>query len=1010
MFCIKCGKEIKDTDKFCPFCGSSCVQPNEADAKPTETEVKPIKNPKGKKGLLIGGIIGGIVLVAGIIIGVIAFANSDNDAAVNHDGKSDVSVRDDSVSGNSVSGNTGYGNAAGEETPLYYISDVPVIDIHALNYTPATRTEGMTWDSTLFYWLEDVSASNTADGYINNCVVYKTYMRDADTGNLLQYEVYANAENGQIYKIVSIEQLESTLRIIDYYYDDGKPNFIFLREDSVYTPTYATIGKVGNRYYFNDDVMVRWRNILTPNVITEYTLTASDATYVQAVYSSLSAEEQNAYNITENQMLNAAYNTYNAILSAKGVGMVEGRLVDTTGTPLGDMKVKIYRKADDVLLYETVTGADGYFKMFTYLDNSECYLVVDETDVFKTHVIYHVYLYNGSYGYSCNDVVMHKINGDEYPVYVDLYSALEVGKGETGSVTGALLQGATVSVREGSNAYEGDVIKVLEADATGRLFANLPSGIYTAQVQMAGYADSFLEIKVNEQETTVNGFLLPLPNQGETGVVMTWSGADVDLDLTLFTPYQSTGGDMAHIGGNVANDAYGNRLVSDNNAYCEVMYVNTAQMGNYKLFVNNYTDSLAGNYSSSVLATINVYVYIYDCNGFVTVYTFPLNQSGVVWEVVEINGTILTPVHRVYEQVAGKQWWVESKEAGRLVQEINYFLPDGEWNVHSSTEYFYDDTGRVLYKIVNYGDGYYDEIYYSYDSQGRIETETINTYGFNNVSENIQYYYYDDQGKLIYIDVYWGGGAECNRRIEYSYDNLGRVSSIGRYFLNPLGEWDQAGSGGDWYEYDDNGNLSIEYCDGQINIYHFYDSKGNILMSIEVSDDEYDYITGYTEYIYENASGNRVTIDNWQSAYLDIVLEWEVKKVRDNLFDGVYYKLIYLNEDKIPELVVQNGMDVIYIYSYHNNSIQLIEDFEIGMHAYISYIPYMGIVCEGRTGGAGETYEQYFRLNNLFSLDVDHQVEIVWPEAGTEIIYLDGVVVSSEEYNALYDGYSFEGL
>lgn len=737
MRCIKCSRELTENDKFCPKCGNPVQKEGVAtreeltDKEPVQRQVQMVavknegtKKNKRKKGILTAGLAGGIVLVIIAVFLCIKFLG--NNADKNNDNKDNHGV--ENMEGDSVSGNTVSGNVTGMEGPLYHIEDIGSINIFEQNYVPEARVEGQQWDSTLFYWLEDIDASVTTDGNIVNCVIYKTQMRNETTGNLIQYEIYKDRENGEVYKIVSVEQQESSLKLTDYYYDNGKPNFVFMREDSVYTPTYATIGKTGNRYYFANDSMIRWRIISVPGVIDEYVLTPTDVTYRQLPYNTVSAEEQNAYDITEKEMLNAAYNTYNAVANVTGIGTLEGYIKDTTGTPIADVTVSVYRKTDDVLLYETVTGEDGYFRIYTYLDNAECYIVIKSTDTYKEHTINGVHLSVSSLNYSYNTIVLHKISGDEYPVYVDLYSAIEVQKGDAGVVCGSMLQGATVTVREGSGTYEGDALKTFEVGEDGKLHTNLPSGVYTAQIELVGYADSYQEIEVAECETVVTGYLMPALQPGETGVVMTWSGADVDLDLTLFTPYQSTGGDMAHIGGAVMNDAYGNRLVSDNSAYCEVMYVNTAEMGSYKLFVNNYTDSLAGNYSSTALANINIYVYIYDCNGFVTAYTFPLNQSGVVWEVVEINGTNLTPVHRVYEQVAGKQWWVESKEAKRLVKEICYGNPEciDTWQVTGGTEYVYDDAGRVIEEINSIHNGS-ESILYTYDNQGRIEVKTIVT-------------------------------------------------------------------------------------------------------------------------------------------------------------------------------------------------------------------------------------------------------------------------------------------
>ena len=273
--------------------------------------------------------------------------------------------------------------------------------------------------------------------------------------------------------------------------------------------------------------------------------------------------------------------------------------------------------------------------------------------------------------------MLHRVAGDEYPVHINVYTAEDVRSGDDGSLSRSPVGGVSVSLREGVGAYEGGIVRTLQADEGGKVDTTLPSGTYTAQIDVPGYTRSFLEIQVDEEETTADSYILPAIAEGTTGVVLTWEGGEADLDLTLFTPFQSTGGDMARVGGRVMDDGYGNRLLSDNSAGCEVMYVNTAQDGSYKVYVNDYTDSQAGNYTVSTLANINIHIYIYDSNGFVAEYTFPVGQTGVVWEVAEISGRQITPSHRVYSRMEGKSWWLESKEVwmaeedARLLELLN---------------------------------------------------------------------------------------------------------------------------------------------------------------------------------------------------------------------------------------------------------------------------------------------------------------------------------------------------
>ena len=1016
MFCIKCGNQLKDNDKFCPKCGTPVqaapqipVQPQEpVQAEPVAEKTPAPAKKKGKAGIVAACTALGILLVAAAVFLCMKFLGKE-DAD-----KGDKSGKGTETSTDTVSGNTA--SAEGEEVPLYYIEDIGEIDIHAQNYTPGTRAEGMAWDSTLFYWLEDVDSTDSSDGNIADCLIYKTQLRDAETGNLIQYEIYKDPSSGEVYKIVSIEKLENSLRLIDYYYDGGKPNFIFMREDSVYTPTYATIGKVGNRYYYEEDVMVRWRNILTPNAITEYVLTPGEVGYVQAAYANLSAEEQNAYDITEIQMLNAAYNTYNAVAGATGIGLVEGRLTDTAGVPVSGVSVKIYRKEDNVLLYETVTDAEGYFGIYTYLDNTECYLVIKETETYKAYTMNNICLNVSTLGYSCQDIVLHKISGDEYPVYVDVCSVLEVQNSGEGTVTGSLLQGASVTIREGAGTYEGEVLKTLEADENGRLHTSLPSGIYTAQIQLSGYADSYLEIEVAERETTATCYVMPAPAPGETGVVLTWSGTEADLDLTLFTPYQSTGGDMAHIGGSIVADGHGNRLVSDNSAYCEAMYINTAEAGSYKLYVNNYTDSLAGNYGSSVLSELEIHIYIYDSNGFVAEYTFPAGRSGVVWEVVEISGTKLTASGRVYEQVDGKTWWVTNKEAlnldecgslKTLLTAMTNSFCAYDYSTDEFSSYadalFAGDWSMIAGIIYEFSLRGCEDFSYLFELQKQPEVQELR--------ENNDSALYLTAPQIEYI-------ASSITGEEWHLESFSQLGS----YMPTYGEYTGFGeimiglSGGIYLE-----NYKSEYIgpntwkitadcmcwgDGKPS-YQFAVVTATVVRNPDSCFDGFSII---------DIRAEEVNTEEWRQAYYDFLINsdyaYEIDGEYSNQYDyymGKTYYLLYVDDDAIPEIYVKGtdyagGDQLLY---YRDGQIYEVYFCNLGG----SYIPRSGMMCDSG-GHMGYYYDEVWQLKNgefqmIASGGLDYNDEngyTVWDENGN--ILQNGEwngqsVTSEEEYAAL---------
>lgn len=650
MICKNCGTELKEGIKFCWKCGTP-VPAEETTFSVKETAGADAAASGGGRKWILGavGAVCGIVLIAGVAFAVTRWGGSSTEQTA-------ASARQTAADDTDADIDTDADTDTAEE-PLYTITDVGTVDLTVLNHTPGTKQAGSEWDKSMFYWLEDADPTSTEDGNISSCLLTKTQLRNTSTGTVVQYDIYRDPDNGTICKIVSVEaQAEGGYLLTDYYYWLGMPNFIFRRTDSVYTPTYATTDKVGDRFYFSNDVMVRWRTINTPREIEESTLTMMDVAYQQTDYFTDTEENRARYDAAELEKLNEAYNTLEAVTSQPVIGIAAGTVKDTLGNPMAGLTVDICRTADDVLLYRGTTGEDGGFWILTYLDGTDCYIRIKGDEVYRDVTVSGVTLADTSLMYTYENLVRHKNSGDEYPVQLALHSAADVNT-ETGN-PGSAVPGAAVTFREGTSAYTGEAAATAQADENGYVSVNLPSGTYTVQIEAAGYAVSYLTVEVAEAAVTADGYLLPAPAEGQTGIVMTWDGTETDLDLTIFTPYQSTGGDMAHIGGSLLNDGNGNYIMADNTAGCEAAYINTAETGTFKLYVNDYTDSQAGNYTAETLAVINVHIYIYDSTGLVAVYTVPVGQNGVVWEVAEISGSRITPSQRVYTQIEGKSWWL----------------------------------------------------------------------------------------------------------------------------------------------------------------------------------------------------------------------------------------------------------------------------------------------------------------------------------------------------------------
>ena len=78
MFCFKCGKEIKDNIKFCPYCGQKQI--NKSNNIPTDNKIT-VNKPQvtEKKNGLIFAVIGvcAFIMVAFLVVGIYLVKLSD---------------------------------------------------------------------------------------------------------------------------------------------------------------------------------------------------------------------------------------------------------------------------------------------------------------------------------------------------------------------------------------------------------------------------------------------------------------------------------------------------------------------------------------------------------------------------------------------------------------------------------------------------------------------------------------------------------------------------------------------------------------------------------------------------------------------------------------------------------------------------------------------------------------------------------------------------------------------
>ncbi len=574
------------------------------------------------------------------------------------------------------------------------------INVYEENYNPNKRDNSLEWDDSLFYRLEDIYSDKDDDGQINFYTVEKKQLLNEVTENIMEYEIYRNPDNKEVNKIVSIEYRNDNLEIVDYYFSEGKINFIFMRTDSSYTPTYASRDKMGQRFYFNNDVLLKWREIYVPLQVDDYTISpAENSNY----YNDLSNDKKNAYDEAEIKMINAAYNTYNNVLQAKSIGFIRGYITDVNNNGFSGVSAKVFSNDYKTLVSECLTDENGYYNL-PVPSNSGSYFVRLSKPGYVTTDIYDVEVNNQFLTAYQENIYMLKDIGASYDVYIllcDAFSKVQDVYYENNNDYGTFheynenyefdeiegnlegyyngdynsneymwqnnalsrLSNAVLNIRKGVNNKSGTIFKKVTANEYGEVIVNLPAGTYTGEIIKSGYVTSYFTIVAKSDYEHIQGTTTPILGENEVRIVLTWGDKPRDLDSHLFTPYQGDAGDMQHIGYYNTYDSYGNNLDVDivDGYGPETTAITNLGTGLYKFYVADFTNCIRDNINSTEMSASSAKVNVYTKNGLVQTFNVPQNKSGVIWEVFEIRNKKITPIQRYYNNISDKPWWSSSK-------------------------------------------------------------------------------------------------------------------------------------------------------------------------------------------------------------------------------------------------------------------------------------------------------------------------------------------------------------
>lgn len=702
VFCRRCGNRLTDDEKFCTKCGALLSLEKTNEAEPEQFSEKNEEKSKSeeeytskeeydldeeikltgeswsedngifikiKKNLLL--LILAVCFLGAFLFFAIFFENNRNSSTENLNG---IPFRE-SETGKIVGEKEEKGL---EESPPVMLDNEFAkkiaeinsegsshsIDVYASAYTPNPRDYSAGWNNSLFYTLEDVNADSYSDGKINGYSITRKLLKNEETGNQMEYEVYTNPDTGIVNKIVSIEYKEGGLEIIDYYYDDaGKINFMFIRNDMNYVPSYATPSKDGYRYYFNNDSMVKWRFVDHGEVLN-YVIgeqAAKENTLGNVLlYREMEPDLQFVYDEIEKRMINWAYNTYNVVRNTKSFSEITGYVYNEEGEPLHTAVITLYD--EDGAIYQTSAEDKGLYNILVPSEEKEYRLVISEENFLPVTI----------YGIKINGQTLSEYQDSVYlvkkerrnqlsQVQILLYDAMNYAEDGTGM---APLGNAEIHVRSGLRCRDGATVADGIADASGFLKTELPPGMYTAEVEKEGYETSYCTFSVRADEELVRMNASPKLSAGDLRIVLTWGENPSDLDSHLFTPYDSTFGTSTyHIWFGSATDEMGDNLdVDDTTGYGpETMTIPAVKDGLYKYYVADFTNCAGNNSASYEMSLSGAVVSVYTSDGLAAEFRVPTNLPGAIWEVFEIRNGVISPIQRYYSNIDDKTWWCNEK-------------------------------------------------------------------------------------------------------------------------------------------------------------------------------------------------------------------------------------------------------------------------------------------------------------------------------------------------------------
>lgn len=743
MFCEQCGTELSEGAKFCPNCGTKCavvvssetapvenppkaeeikseevkieeaeraaVKVEESEVTPT-AEVEPLKKqePKKKSVLpIILSIVGGLVVLGGGVLlwlfkpwvisedqtvsgNEIMIADTEDALKALTDfekeNRTDIDIEEEDYS-------------IYEGLSLYpYRSDA--LDVYGMFMNPAEKDASLSWDGSMYNYLEEVDPNSSEDGQLANYKVEKKYY--TGTGNGVRevcLTIYRHPETDIINKISCTEYHDGYEKYLNFIYlDDGTLNYANFSYGTVSDPELKKItGTYGFCFFVND-------------MMSQFLITESQDTFANIKLVEISGENpgeycyydssesiQNSYDLAEKMYLNAGYNVLEAAEMDYSYGCMRGFVCDQYHDVITGANIDVYVAGTNYLVGSLETDLDGYATGISWLE--EGYDLVITKDGYVGTILYDVVI-SPNHSEVVNDTaVLLKDAPAEAVVTINLYDDTDVAiNEEDGTVTTKEVSPEEILVRRGKNNHFGKIYAKLTAE-NGVISTTLPSGIYTFEINADDYYTVFRTVELYGDVD----YTLPMSAKLEGGqlkIVVSWQ-SDEDYDLSMFGSL-SEGGSTCLTAG-MGNDGNGASILYDGNEnlHSEVILIDDYTKGNYRFYISDYESVAAGSNGAGNMKLSNMIVYVYDANGLVAVYEVPYTD-GPVWEVFSVNAGEIKTAQRIYTDYTPNAIWGHkySMEA-EVMDALGYEYVEGEY--YSGWEFTGNLGGYISY-VLNWSD------------------------------------------------------------------------------------------------------------------------------------------------------------------------------------------------------------------------------------------------------------------------------------------------------------------